>query len=484
MQFQYSSLLDGDHIRLLRILSASKYGISVTLVTTALDSAPSYNALSYTWGNPLSHYIATEETIKSYTKENCSMMCNGRVLKIGKNLRDALIAWHNAVPTPKSEHLWADAVCINQEDLDEKAVQVRMMEQIFRKASKVVAWLGPEDETTTYVFELLSRLSSLPLGHISSVDPEDMWRPEAHVGKLGIQPLNFRHWLSWVAFAHRPYFKRVWIIQESQLAGDIIGVCGSHVFDWDTLISTWCFLARTGWATLLYTEQIRCNGVIPRNDQLGVFKKLIESKSDAGMGAFRLLIGRMHIRDKQYTLTTLLMRYRYCSSTDPRDMVYALIGVARKNFKPFDTQPQLLDVSYRISVTELYIRTARSLMLADGHLNHLTLKEGSLMTKIEGLPSWVPDYSAELMPEPLSERCESGNWIQSWNASGNLAWKPMPSSLVSRYLDVQGRFMGVVDDVAMDPLLAQSEDDIAYFWDSISKLVLELQMPYAASFAE
>ena len=481
MQFTYVPLPTSTSIRLLQIHAADQGSISATLLTTELESAPSYDALSYTWGSPLSPYISGESGRGATAQHTIIVKCGGesQQLCIAENLKDALIALHTinlaSISTARCAYLWVDAICINQTDRKEKAVQVRFMERIYQHASKVLAWLGPEDETTSHVFQVIDNLSKLGPEYYKSVTPEDVWRPQIHVEKLNIQALNYRHWLSWVAFLHRPYFGRVWIVQENNLAKDIVLVCGNRAFTWSAMMSTMNFLVYTNWATLLYTELMVSSNVLPERSQLGIFAKLVESKVDSGQGAWNLFHGlnATILTEKQWSLFSLLERYRYCESSDPRDMIYALIGVARKDIRPFNTQPQLLEVSYDMSVGLLYGRTAKAMLLAWGDLSHLEQKEGAFMTKIKNLPSWVPDYSAQIMPESLLKRKPDCKW----NASRDFKWLPDTRPLDDPLLDVQGKFIGSVEDMSMDPL-DWNEDKNAEFWCTVCTVACGLSVPY------
>jgi hypothetical protein len=54
--------------------------------------------------------------------------------------------WRLRLDETKPRLLGADAVCINQQDNDEKALQVPLMSRIYRQAQQVIVWLG-DDET-------------------------------------------------------------------------------------------------------------------------------------------------------------------------------------------------------------------------------------------------------------------------------------------------------------------------------------------------
>ncbi|KAH7364025.1 heterokaryon incompatibility protein-domain-containing protein [Rhexocercosporidium sp. MPI-PUGE-AT-0058] len=58
-------------------------------------------------------------------------------------------------------YLWIDAVCIDQNNIEERGQQVSLMFEIYTKASVVIAWLGGEDEYTVPALRLLYGLSGL-----------------------------------------------------------------------------------------------------------------------------------------------------------------------------------------------------------------------------------------------------------------------------------------------------------------------------------
>ncbi len=127
-QFRYSNGLDSRNIRLLLIkLGKGEDIIHVDLCTYPLDCAPTYVALSYTWGDP---------------KHTSVILCQGRTLRVTQNLKDALWQLRESHDTftkrgyarrkdNKSPYFWIDAVCINQNDDVEKNHQVKLMREIY-----------------------------------------------------------------------------------------------------------------------------------------------------------------------------------------------------------------------------------------------------------------------------------------------------------------------------------------------------------------
>lgn len=91
--FSYEELSLPRSIRLLRIQVTGSNDILAEMISISIDSAPVYDALSYTWGDPISSCIPHDEACY---RESFFMMCNGQILEINANLRDALIAWYSA----------------------------------------------------------------------------------------------------------------------------------------------------------------------------------------------------------------------------------------------------------------------------------------------------------------------------------------------------------------------------------------------------
>ena len=79
-----------------------------------------YEALSYTWGDP---------------KITKPVICSGKKIEITANLHSAL--YHLRYPD-RQRILWVDALCINQEDDNDKETQVQRMGRIYSKAQRVL----------------------------------------------------------------------------------------------------------------------------------------------------------------------------------------------------------------------------------------------------------------------------------------------------------------------------------------------------------
>ncbi|KAJ3459674.1 hypothetical protein MRS44_015747 [Fusarium solani] len=128
----YANLhMSGRQIRLLQITS-TKPEIVCRLEVVSLEDEPAYSALSYVWGDP-----AITRTV----------LVNGERVNVTTNLASALehapkhLEGSNVAP-----RLWADALCINQDDPNEKNHQVPFMKDIYSQAEIVICWLRPPND--------------------------------------------------------------------------------------------------------------------------------------------------------------------------------------------------------------------------------------------------------------------------------------------------------------------------------------------------
>ena len=67
----------------------------------------------------------------------------------------------NSRSASQQQTLWIDAICINQQNNNERNRQVMRMPDIYRSASQVMIWLGPATEKSNHAISMLSFLASL-----------------------------------------------------------------------------------------------------------------------------------------------------------------------------------------------------------------------------------------------------------------------------------------------------------------------------------
>jgi hypothetical protein len=179
----YATLpVDGNTIRLFLLHPSrdAEAEIEFSLQQASLAASDGeYEALSYAWGE-------LHSTRRIFLRRNGSRL----PVDIQENLYNCLLRLRGV---KTSRTIWIDAICINQDDLTEKGLQITLMPRIYSGAQQVLAWLG---EAANY-----SEVFTTGQG---------------------------RSRVCTKAFFRRPYWERTWIIQELLHARAITFQCGSH----------------------------------------------------------------------------------------------------------------------------------------------------------------------------------------------------------------------------------------------------------------
>lgn len=202
------------------------------------DECPPFSAFSYTWGAPLStqkseeDYADTDDTKKILILETES---GPKQLKIGKNLYDGLV---QLTKTDKPEWLWVDAICINQDDVDERCSQVTLMGAVYSYCQKVIVWLG-KDETDLKEFKYLHDTFLPMLWEYGEANGQESilksnWTLEVIKEKFKLD--TEKQWKGYARFYdQRRWFSRAWVLQELTLARHVVVLAGKSRLEWDEM---------------------------------------------------------------------------------------------------------------------------------------------------------------------------------------------------------------------------------------------------------
>jgi Heterokaryon incompatibility protein (HET) len=120
--------------------------------------------------------------------------------------------------------VWADAICINQQDTTERGVQVRKMTSIYRDAHNVAVWLGPEAQGSG---------DAVALMHDALLAREDRSAMLAIIAS----PEREQQFRALVKLFERDYWQRLWCVQEVANAKKVMVYCGPRSTLWDDYVN-------------------------------------------------------------------------------------------------------------------------------------------------------------------------------------------------------------------------------------------------------
>ncbi|KAF4632192.1 hypothetical protein G7Y89_g5939 [Cudoniella acicularis] len=206
----YQPLLEGQ-IRLLRISDGPD---QFKIIHTHFDTAPAYSVVSYSWNDQF-----CDQDLRI---DRC-------YLKVIKNLISGL---PHLIECANTQYLWIDAICINQRDDDEKAIQVPLMKEIYTKCQECLVWLGQCTPESELAIDAIPRMAK----HFSLLDSPEVWMMEGIAVSSG-NVLSSPLWRGFTDLFSRPWFKRVWTFQEAVLPAVVTFLCGSRSVAYDDMKS-------------------------------------------------------------------------------------------------------------------------------------------------------------------------------------------------------------------------------------------------------
>lgn len=314
------------------------------------DDSHSYEALSYVWGTAIAPRNA---------------VINGIPTKITSNLDSAL---RHLRGTIVKRTLWVDAVSMDQRNTQERNHQVQIMGKIYSTAREVIVWLGPVASNDLNLRAVLGAMqfqfasgnpsTSTLFDYMTSV--VSLMKEQAGANVTGdIDVLD-----SIYSIISRPWFSRLWVVQELALSKRAVVRLGNFTFPWQPFQSFIQWLPGHKVNSSVYP---RLAEVAPR-----VCK----------MARSRLF-------------SSQLFRTIHLSASDPRDKVFGILGIS--SFEDSTIEPD-----YTKSTQQVYIDAACSALLNSklAMYYHAPLQTYSdepraISEKLFGMPSWVPDFSIE-----------------------------------------------------------------------------------------
>ncbi|RYP06628.1 hypothetical protein DL764_003050 [Monosporascus ibericus] len=366
---------------------------SLLVTALGLSGRPRYEAISYTWGKD-----PTKK--KTLIVDGKAFLCTTATYEA---LRDSTSWW-------RSRYIWIDYVCIDQSDKLEKNYQVGCMKYIYSRAECVRVQMVPPrvpEHGTRVDASGVSVFVQRIAGFV------DNWDPSAAdiVKFFQWEQETFGRWDALVEFFANPWFSRVWIIQEAVCASPVTVYYGSRYVNWNYMGQVANVLAEPAVLPLLRRAR---HGLRARENAL----RLLNIMRIRNMHKkYYMYVPYMH-RDPNMRslfhiampwrispLSDLLSGFRYFDTTDPRDKIYALLGLIVDKERPHP----LLCPDYAMSPSELMNLTARHLINAGSYFDvisfvgtgHARMRDGESQAK--GMASWAADWTCAPLGVPLHD---------------------------------------------------------------------------------
>lgn len=364
-------------IRLLRLCSPDGGDIvRCSLEVVELSSKPDYAALSYTWGPPTYQAMRSGMT----NRRSHPIFCNDQEILVTENLSQFLRAYRSL-----DDRFWIDAICINQDNDAERNQQLLLMTDIYTRASQTVIWLGEQDESTEPAIQLLNLLASMDPRELQYTDP---LRECFYQLELGGKIIDSSDWIALARLLQRSWFSRIWILQEIVVAERCAVMCGHWLIVYKALLRVSCYFADTKseWMYILEDKDAKTAGVAMPSP--GLCLSLVEE-----------LRAQLR-RDLGDRLTQVIKASWAFHSSDPRDKIYALLGLCQRPYQDQGNYSSILP-DYTKSISDIYIEATVVLMRESEGLTNLSRCQDVVYKDRRenrpDLPSWVPDYSDKYM---------------------------------------------------------------------------------------
>jgi hypothetical protein len=358
--YVYRPLSSGDTFRLLHLEPSVDPDSQVkgSLEHTALtqykyELIDHYTALSYVWGEQ---------------KDIRTIIIDGHLLEVTENLELVLRCLRDR--RQRVLRVWADAICINQNDATEKNAQVRKMGDIYRHAHHTLIYLA-ESSTDLDLF-----ISNSELHLKEHLPPKEKTQPRKRLksSSIDIEMLDNAIRQSLKSLLSQPWFTRVWILQEIVLSRDPWIQCGMTRVSWNQFCDFYSFTVGKRNSHLISKEQsnLVCDTSIFDN---------IRTARDY----HQYWGGR---NPNENTLLNLVKSRRAFGVSDPRDMIYAHMSLA-SDVTSVEIE---IGIDYGKTVCEVYEDAA--IYWTKRREDVLRLAETTEPSqKHLGLASWVPDWT-------------------------------------------------------------------------------------------
>ncbi len=238
-------------------------------------------------------------------------------------------------------------------------------------------WLGDEQDDSHLAMSMIEAWGRAYYNTDQDLDSKT--KVAAALAMLN-EPFEEAGWEAIKLFLQRPYWKRIWIVQEVALAQQALIVCGNAVFE---SVYFWC--AITLWESVIQPEE---TNLVTADQQMTIINS--GHRSSLNLMIFN---GNQLFRPESDTpfvskLQQHILGTRHHLASDPRDKVYGLLGLIDEN-----SEECIPD--YKKNVIQVYTDVVVSYIHSTNKFASIYFAGIGILheNRIPGLPSWVPDFS-------------------------------------------------------------------------------------------
>jgi len=392
----YPEKVTKDSIRVLDLEPGHEEGdivCNLRIVSSVTNSLNIYDAISYVWGDSF---------------KLVRILCNGREYYINTSLALALKRIRHV---SERRVLWADAICINQDDDEEKGHQVKQMGRIFQGASTVFVSLGPDSSSRAAgCFELIK-------------DFNQHWGKELQRCKhprgfpMADYPFSAdpTKWQDIAYMSHVSWFDRLWVIQEAGLAKDCVVLWGEAEIRFSEIMETIQWLRCRPEFSKVFCPDVCVKWADIFLQNMCTFGNELTWRVDLPLSKWYWKLGSSSDNE---SFIEVLRTGRRMKATDPRDRVYGFLG--SKLALTGDNSTTLVEPNYTKTVQEVYFDLATALLRHPreapfllGAVDHSCA--ANVFAK-DNWPSWVPHWDQGYWSVPLNVPY---NWYLSGGSEVN-----------------------------------------------------------------
>jgi hypothetical protein len=392
--YPYAQFDSKNSLRLVHLLPATCHDdeLRCRLTYSEIGGSSSYEALSYTWGNP---------------NDVLPICLDNYAFNVTVNLHSAL---RRLRLTHEERILWIDAICINQADSIEKGWQVPRMQQIYSYADRVTVWLGENNNLTNLALDFVQKAATTERG-TRRAELADRFnrkgRPEQTEEYKSVLIMDDEDCKSLDLLFEKPWWTRVWVVQEVASSVSCTILCGSREVNWNDFSDSYSLIFQTRQTSpfsgahrtirrmriIPLVEQLRelvmnpfASSIFSKPDKVGiVFRKILSSSSNLN------LTSRFVDPSREGELLRLLLGFRNLEATDARDRIYAGLSIlypyGTTGFFPIlhlnheDEVDGLWRADYEKQAGQLFARATQFICLSFKDLKFLSLVEPEIEEK-------------------------------------------------------------------------------------------------------